>query len=181
MRRTNFCCATDLFWNSATKSGLFQCLHIVTETTLQNSRWLYSNVPISLLKRNYKIVADDILMSAFFPWSNITKQSLMIFQCLHFVTETTLQNSSWWYSNVPIFSLKRYYKTVTHKFQMSPFCRWSNIQNCRWWYSNVPILSLKRHYKTVTDDTQQVGKESHNNFFGPCYKLQTIYQIENWT
>ena len=76
----------------------------------------------------------------------------MIFQCLHFVTETTLKNSRWWYSNVPILSLKRYYKTVTHKFQMSPFCRWSNIQNCRWWYSNVPILSLKRHYKTVADD-----------------------------
>ena len=66
----------------------------------------------------------------------------MIFQCLHFVTETTLKNSRWWYSNVPILSLKWYYKTDAHKFQMSPFCRWSNIQNvaddilmspfCRW-------------------------------------------------
>ena len=27
--------------------------------------------------------------------------------------------------------------------------------------------------------TQQVGKESHDNFFEPCYKLQSIYKIEN--
>ena len=34
--------------------------------------------------------------------------------------------------------------------------------------------------REAADFSQQVGKESQDNFFEPCYKLKSIYKIENW-
>ena len=99
-------------WSNITKQLLmiFQCLLFVTETALQNSRWRCSNVPIKTVthffaEATFKTVADDILMSPFCRWNDITKQLLMIFLCPHFVAEP-------------------YCKTGTPEIQMSPFCCW---------------------------------------------------------
>ena len=44
--------------------------------------------------------------------------------------------------------------------------------------------SAKENYILVDRDlteTQQVGKQCHDNFFGPRYKLQSIYIIQHRT
>ena len=136
-------------WSNITKQSLmiFQCHHFVAEAILQNSHSRVSNVPILSLKQHYKTVADDILMSPFCRWKEITKESLMI--CPHFVAEAILQNRRSRYSNIPILLLKRHY---ADNIPMSPFCRLSNIIKtvaddipmclfCRW--SNTTKLSLK--------------------------------------
>ena len=43
---------------------------------------------------------------------------------------------------------------------------------------NLKFFNIEKNIKPLTY-SQQVGKESQDNFFEPCYKLKSIYKIEN--
>ena len=48
---------------------------------------------------------------------------------------------------------------------------WSLI---KFWYQEKVCAHIENKH-----GSQQVGKESQDNFFEPCYILQSIYKIEN--